>query len=63
MFVLQMLTFSLFSTFTTAISIFIGTAIVAFTFGGMLTIFPKITADYFGIKNLGVNYGLVFTAW
>ena len=22
-----------------------------------------MTADYFGVKNLGTNYGLVFTAW
>ena len=24
---------------------------------------PSITADYFGVKNLGVNYGLVFSGW
>jgi len=42
---------------------FIGTAFVAFAFGGMLSLFPAITCDYFGVKNLGVNYGLVFTAW
>ncbi len=63
MFALQVVTFALFSTFVTAAPLFIGTSIVAFTFGGMLTIFPAITADYFGVKNLGVNYGLVFTAW
>lgn len=63
MFVLQVATFALFSTFVTTGPLFIGTAIVAFAFGGMLTIFPAITANYFGVKNLGVNYGLVFTAW
>ncbi len=63
MFVLQVVTFSLFATFVTAVPLFIGTSIVAFAFGGMLTLFPAITANYFGTKNLGVNYGLVFTAW
>ncbi len=63
MFVLQVAVFALFPTFTSAVPIFIGTALAAFAFGGMLTIFPAITANYFGVKNLGVNYGLVFTAW
>ncbi len=63
MFVLQVAVFAFFGTFTTAVPLFIGTALVAFAFGGMLTIFPAITANYFGVKNLGVNYGLVFTAW
>ncbi len=63
MFVLQVVVFALFNTFVTAAPLFIATALVAFAFGGMLTIFPAITANYFGVKNLGVNYGLVFTAW
>ena len=25
--------------------------------------FPSITKDFYGLKNFGVNYGLVFTAW
>jgi OFA family oxalate/formate antiporter-like MFS transporter len=24
---------------------------------------PSMTAEYFGIKTLGVNYGLVFSGW
>lgn len=34
-------------------------AIVGFSYGGFLGIFPALTADYFGTKNLGTNYGLV----
>ncbi|HSW35541.1 MAG TPA: OFA family MFS transporter [Candidatus Limnocylindrales bacterium] len=63
LFVLQFVVFAMFTTLNTAVPLFIGTAIVAFAFGGMLTIFPTLTANYFGVKNLGVNYGLVFTAW
>ena len=34
-------------------------AIVAFTYGGLLGTFPSLTADYYGTKNMGMNYGLV----
>ncbi|MEI6131461.1 MAG: OFA family MFS transporter [Bacillota bacterium] len=33
--------------------------VIAFSFGGLLGVFPSLTADYFGTKNMGVNYGLV----
>lgn len=32
-------------------------------FGGCLALSPALTADIWGLKNLGVNYGLMFTAW
>jgi len=38
-------------------------AAVGFCYGANLSLFPSTTAEYFGTKNLGVNYGLVFTAW
>jgi OFA family oxalate/formate antiporter-like MFS transporter len=41
----------------------IGAMLVGFNYGALLAIFPSTTGDYFGMKNLGVNYGLVFTAW
>jgi len=37
--------------------------LVGFSYGACLSLFPSATKDYFGIKNFGVNYGLVFTAW
>lgn len=36
---------------------------VALCFGGFLGIFPSITADSFGTKCLGTNYGVMFTAF
>jgi OFA family oxalate/formate antiporter-like MFS transporter len=36
---------------------------VGFHFGGNLALFPLLTAEYFGTKNLGANYGLVFTGY
>lgn len=38
-------------------------ALVAFAFGGSAGVFPAVTADYFGIKNNGVNYGLIMIAF
>jgi OFA family oxalate/formate antiporter-like MFS transporter len=62
-FLIQAISFSVFSQLTSTVALAVGTALVAFSFGGMLTSFPATTADFFGIKNMGVNYGLVFTAW
>ncbi|ABB15233.1 L-lactate MFS transporter [Carboxydothermus hydrogenoformans] len=53
----------LFGTYHTIGSMAIGTAIAGLAYGALLSLFPSATADYYGTKNLGVNYGLVFTAW
>ncbi|MEH0019745.1 MAG: OFA family MFS transporter [Desulfobacter sp.] len=36
---------------------------IGFNYGSNLALFPSATKDYFGMKNFGVNYGLVFSAW
>ncbi|MGE5849753.1 MAG: MFS transporter, partial [Candidatus Methylomirabilota bacterium] len=41
----------------------IGISMVGFAYGGYLALMPSYTADYFGTKNLGINYGWVFSAW
>ncbi|MFL2096940.1 OFA family MFS transporter [Marinilactibacillus psychrotolerans] len=38
-------------------------AIIAFCFGGFLAVIPPLTSDYYGIKNLGANYGLVYQGY
>ncbi len=38
-------------------------AIIAFCYGGYSGIYPVITADYFGIKNVGSNYGAVMVGF
>ncbi|MHC4962063.1 MAG: L-lactate MFS transporter [Planctomycetota bacterium] len=38
-------------------------ALIGANYGANLSLFPSITKDYYGIKNFGMNYGLVFTAW
>lgn len=41
----------------------IGLCLAAFCYGGYLALMPSLTADYFGSKHVGANYGLLFTAW
>ncbi|MCM1989127.1 OFA family MFS transporter [Oceanirhabdus seepicola] len=36
---------------------------VSFCFGGFLSVLPTITGEFYGIKNLGSNYGLVYQAY
>jgi OFA family oxalate/formate antiporter-like MFS transporter len=40
-----------------------GLCLAAFAYGGYLALMPSLTADYYGPKHLGANYGLLFTAW
>ncbi len=47
----------------TEVSLAVGASIVGFNFGGNFALFPSATADLFGAKNLGANYGWVFTSY
>ena len=38
-------------------------ALIGANYGANLALFPSITKDYYGIRNFGVNYGLMFTSW
>lgn len=38
-------------------------ALIGANYGANLALFPAVTKDFYGLKNFGVNYGLVFTAW
>jgi len=41
----------------------VASALIGANYGANLSLFPSLTKDYYGLKNFGVNYGLVFTAW
>jgi len=38
-------------------------SLIGFCFGGNFSLFPCVTADFFGSKNVGKNYGVMFTAY
>ena len=45
------------------ILLYIGATLIGFNFGGNFALFPTITADTFGAKHIGQNYGWVFLAY
>ena len=53
----------LLNTFTSYPMFLVGVCSVGFCFGGFLGLYPAVTADYFGTKNVGANYGFMFAAF
>jgi len=51
------------NTFTSYPLFLFGVCSIGFCFGGFLGLYPAVTADYFGTKNVGANYGLMFAAY
>ncbi|MBT3181181.1 MAG: OFA family MFS transporter [Deltaproteobacteria bacterium] len=43
--------------------LYLGATLIGFNFGGNFALFPYITADTFGTKSVGQNYGWVFLAY
>jgi MFS family permease len=59
----QAIVMFLFPHFSTITAFIIGSAFVGISYGACLSLFPATTADHWGTKNLGLNYGILFTAW
>jgi MFS transporter, OFA family, oxalate/formate antiporter len=62
-FILQGANMALFATFNSEFTLIIGTAIAAVGYGTLLAVFPTLTAEFYGLKNYGTNYGVLYTAW
>lgn len=43
--------------------LFVAIGVAYWQYGGGLSLMPSFTADFYGPKNLGFNYGLVFIGW
>ena len=41
----------------------VGLCLVGFAYGGYLALMPSFTADFFGSRSVGANYGILFSAW
>jgi hypothetical protein len=41
----------------------VASMLIGFNYGANLSVFPSATKDYFGLRNFGVNYGFISTAW
>jgi OFA family oxalate/formate antiporter-like MFS transporter len=63
MFVLQGVTLLILSSMKSEFQLAAAAACVGFNFGGNFAVFPSLTADLFGARNFGANYGWVFTSY
>jgi MFS transporter, OFA family, oxalate/formate antiporter len=48
---------------TNVVSFYALVAVVYWCYGTQLSVFASTTADFYGTKHLGLNYGVLFTAW
>lgn len=46
-----------------AVLLVILATLIGFNYGSNLCLFPSFAKDYWGTKNYGLNYGVLFTAW
>ncbi len=63
MFVICSLNMLAFNNFNTYSLFLVGISLVGLCFGGFLAVFPAVTADFFGTKHYGANYGWMFSAY
>lgn len=62
-FLVQAINMVCFSHYQTVPMLALGVAVVGLCYGASFAAFPAATADGFGLKNFGLNFGVVFTAW
>jgi len=60
---IMLATYHGFINFGLATGLIVAASLIGFNYGGIFALFPAITADYFGNKEVGRNYGWVFTAY
>ncbi len=62
-FVLQGCNMLMFAGYSTEITLIIGAVVAGAGYGILLSVFPSLTAEFYGLKNYGTNYGVLYTAW
>ena len=63
LFILMALGMILLPYMTILFALYTAAGIVGFCFGGFLAVYPAATGDFFGTKDFGTNYGLVFIGY
>lgn len=61
--IFQIVNMLFYKNYDTKFTLMLGTAVAGFCYGSSFSIFPATTADFYGMKNYGVNYGVMFSAW
>lgn len=62
-FIIQGINMAFFANYSTTLALSIGTALTGICYGSLLSLFPSLVSDYYGVKNFGGNYGVLYTAW
>ena len=62
-FILQIINLSLFKYYSDHPGMILGAALTGLSYGALPAVFPLITAGFYGLKNYGTNYGVVYTSW
>ena len=62
-FVLQAVNMFAFAHYHTEAMVYFGASFTGLCYGTIFPLMPAAIADFYGVKNLGVNYGLLFTAF
>lgn len=63
LFILQAIALFLFNSLSGFVPVFAAACMIYFAYGSMLAVFPSACGDNYGTKNLGLNYGILFSAW
>ncbi|QUM81293.1 OFA family MFS transporter [Moritella sp. 5] len=62
-YMLQAGNMAFFTIITTQIPLMVGIAVGAMSYGALFSVFPPMTADNYGLKNYGTNFGILYSAW
>jgi len=62
-FILQAVNMAAFVAYQNLPALILGIIIVGFCYGTTLSVMPALCADQYGLKNFGLNYGILFLAW
>ena len=62
-FALQGVNMLFFAEYTNIALLTFGVALAGFCYGANFSVFPVIVSDFYGMKNYGINYGIMQTGW
>lgn len=62
-FILQIVNLGLFRYYNDHPGMILGAILTGLSYGTLPAVFPVITAGFYGLKNYGTNYGVLYTAW
>ncbi|MGF1701628.1 OFA family MFS transporter [Photobacterium makurazakiensis] len=62
-FALQGINMMLFANYDNSFWLIVGAGAAGVGYGALLAVFPSIMASFYGLKNYGANYGVLYTAW